>query len=354
MLIGRQPTSPEPTGSRVGALGAAAAWTRVATIALWVVILAGPVLALLALTSENNGAPTRDAGTEPRVARSSTGPEEFAVRYVHAWLTAEADEPGSGDLLGRFLPDPPSSSTGTVTAARVTDLQPAMAREVRPGYWSITVSGLVHPADNETDDDAKTDAAQDDDANGVGTARVRYWRVGVLAQGDATAGGTGDNSHQSSAVRGYIATSLPAMVAAPTRTAAPQDAYVTAVDGAPGAVGGSVAEFIELYLTGQELDRYLAPGIRITAPRPAAYLDAEVVRLAAAGTGVDLTANATPADGDQIRVLATVQPYTDAGAAPLLQYALKLTGRAGRWEVAGLDPAPLLQKPNSDPTGGPR
>jgi hypothetical protein len=59
-----------------------------------------------------------------------------------------------------------------------------------------------------------------------------------------------------------------------------------------------------------------------------------------AGTSPD--AAGAPAAGTRLRVLAQVQATDSAGGQWPLTYALTLTSVAGQWDIAAIDPAPLL------------
>lgn len=315
-----------------GSVISAATATRMVTVALWAAIVAGPALGVAALLN-SDPPPTKVGPDVATVQRSAVGPGDFAIRYVTVWLE-QSD--GDGQELRKFYPDLPAPFPTAQVRRAARGLRLAAAWEVRPGYWSVTVAGQV------VEHDGKAWRRTPD----------RFWRVGVLARGDAAAGGTASNG----AVAGYVATGLPTEVAGPQQAELPELAYGPSVDGTPGPVGDSVERFLGLYLTGRPgLDRYLAPGARITSPRPAPYLDVRVLRLAAADQDgeIDLTSSEVPTDGTGLSVLATVQPFTDAGQAAPLSYALTLSSRAGRWEVAGLDPAPALATDRRSPTKAP-
>lgn len=326
---------------RAGQVDSAAVTTRLVTVGMWLLILAGPVLGLAAVMTDTD-VPATTTGARPSredvVQRSAIGPGDFAIRYVTTWLSADGSDPEDMETIQKFFPDatelPPLAATRTASGLRV-----AAAHEVRPGYWAVTVVGQVVeyvPSSGKTKDDTDTPTP-------AAFPGLSYWQVGVLAHGNPASGGTSASREGSAKRPSYVATGFPSLVAAPAHGELPESGYGTAVDGAPGALGDTISEFLRLYLTGSsEISRYLAPNADISAPTRAPYLDSEVLSLAAAGDAVDLTTGGSPANGERLRMLATVQPYTDAGAGPPMQYALTLAGRADRWEVAALDPAPRL------------
>lgn len=283
----------------------AAMLTRIATVLVWLLIASGPALGLLALATAADGPVGPVAAAPPQ--RSFLGPGDFAIRYVTAWLAS-----GDAESLRPYFPDAPDLTVRSESTQRVTGLRLAAASESVPGYWSVTVAGV---ADRTT----------------------RYWQVGVVAHGDPAHGGISAGNTQPS----YVATSLPAEVSRPATAKAAQLAYSSIAEGASGVVGKTVEGFFGAFLTGAEIDRYLAPGTRLRSPSATGYTRVRVTQVAAVGD-VDLTVADNPADGQRLRLLVTVQPTTGIQPAPAMQYAIRLAARAGRWEIAAVDPLPLL------------
>ncbi len=94
------------------------------------------------------------------------------------------------------------------------------------------------------------------------------------------------------------------------------------------------------YLAGSgELVPLLSPGTQL-APLPGApYAAVQVTQVSADRAGLD---GSVPADGTLAEVLVAVTATDPAGTQWPLQYALRMRARAGRWEVAALEPGPLL------------
>ncbi|MGW2939212.1 hypothetical protein ACWDA7_47600 [Streptomyces sp. NPDC001156] len=82
-----------------------------------------------------------------------------------------------------------------------------------------------------------------------------------------------------------------------------------------------------------EVDRYLAPGVNLTALSPAPYTAVSVEQISAVEEAA--AAEKVPADGTTVRVLASVEARNAGGRWPLV-YELTLKARSGRWEVAAL------------------
>ncbi len=112
----------------------------------------------------------------------------------------------------------------------------------------------------------------------------------------------------------------------------PRSSYGVSVP--EGDLSAAVGEFLAAYLTGAgEVDRYLAPGVNLTAVSPAPYASVEVQQVWAVEEAA--ADQAVPADGTNVRVRAAVEARDAAGRWPLA-YELTLTARSGRWEVSAL------------------
>ena len=80
---------------------------------------------------------------------------------------------------------------------------------------------------------------------------------------------------------------------------------------------------------------------------PTPYRSVTVIKVA---TGPSPASDAPdPVDGDQLHALVAVTAIASDSQKISLTYALLLTLRAGRWEITGLDPAPLRQPATSNP-----
>lgn len=272
--------------------------TRCITYGLLSALAAGPVALGLAVGQVATGAPT--AASAP-VSAADTGGEqvavgEFAQQFVLAWLQTprgrESSLVGFVDIASLQLPNKPVVATQPSTA----QLTPA-----GPGIWSVTVGATV------------TDAA--------GPSR-RYFQVPVQYVGGA-----------------MVATSLPAPMPAPGTAAAPELAYqYTASISDPSAT--AAGQFLSaLLLAGGDVTRYVSPGTAIAAVSSAPYT---AVRVLEVRTDQDLRDSpmVVPRGGD-LHVLVTAQATVSAEQQVTVQYPLTLRVRAGRWEVASVDPVPL-------------
>ncbi|WP_395100701.1 conjugal transfer protein [Streptomyces noursei] len=315
--------SPQPdTGWATTSMstGAMANWTAVVRWGAWGLLLTGPLLGGLALSSTTQpvAVPTRDEAPRAQPASSdAVAPAGFAEVYVAAYVKA-GDSDADAQELAAFYPAARSMSwSGGGGAERAESASAVQVRQVSAGYWSVTIAARITGSSK----------------NGDG-GRVRYFQVPVRATG---ARGTS----------GWTAAALPAEVAAPTgsKGVTPELSYGSAhapLDSDPAVQ--TVRGFLAAYLTGRgELDRYLSPGTALHAVRPAPYTAVTVTQIAEHGHGPAEGAEAqVPPDGVQRRLLVDVQgdgKYT--GGRPMT-YAIELRARDGRWEVAALEAAPAL------------
>ena len=270
---------------------------RLSRVAVWTGIAAGPVALVLAVTSipATVEAATAARPTAVRTAAAATDPAGYAQLFISAWLRSSADDATSAQavLAQSMAPDAdlPDPAADAQTAPQLVTAVRSAQRD--GGVWSVTVAAQY--------------------ANGS----VRYYAVPVTADRTGTS---------------FTVTGAPGVVAGPARAEVPKPAYgVTVPDGdLPSAVG----EFLSAYLTGAgEVDRYLAPGVQLSAVSPAPYQAVTVQQVSAIEAAA--AAGQVPADGTKVRVHVAVEARDDAGRWPLA-YELTLKARSGRWEVAAL------------------
>ncbi|MEU5324146.1 conjugal transfer protein [Streptomyces sp. NPDC021056] len=273
---------------------------RLSRVALWTLIAAGPIALGLSLTSPSASTAVAAATQDPPAATLRTtavgaDPSGYAQLFVSAWLRSSADDASSAQarlaqsMAPRVaLPDPLSAAqSAPVSVTAVRSAQRAQ------GAWSVTV------------------AAQYADG------RVRYYAIAVAADRAGTS---------------FAVTGAPGVVAGPARAVVPTSVYGVSVP--ERDLSSAIGEFLAAYLTGTgEVERYLAPGVRLTAVSPGAFTavvlqQVSAVQEVAAGERV-------PADGTRVRVRADVEAR-DAGGRWPLAYELVLTARSGRWEVSAL------------------
>ena len=274
-------------------------------MALWLLVVSGPVAAVLLATQVSafgGRLETVTGQVAVEVAPDTTGVEGFAELFVVAFLGAGED---SAEALAPFLGGASLDGVtdGSWFATRTISLG---AREIGPGYYAVTIATEVVAADSESDGQPVWIP--------VG---MRFYTVGVAET-----------------ETGWAVTGLPTLVAAPTR-AVPPELLVQrfgGLDGAPG-LEEMVPRFLAAFLAGDgELARYTAPSSDIVAVQPPPFVNVEILK---AGF-VD-----TP-DGS-LQVAVIVRATDTAGRVQVLQYALVVEQRDGRWEVSELLLAPPLK-----------
>lgn len=296
--------------------GAAVGLTRLVRVVVWVFLAMGPLafgMFLLSPSPMTTAAPT---GTADGAAGERTAVTAFAEDFVTTWLSATRGEedllqPYVADVAGVSLPVEPVEASG-VSTAQVEQLD---------GLWSVTVAVTV--------------------MEGKPVAPVRrYFQTAVL--------------YAEGAVR---AQTYPAQVAAPS-VAVPHSLGYREVIGSGHPIFGSTEAFLAAMLTGAgEVSRYTTPGAAISAVLPPPYARISITEVFA-DRPVDDDPAALPANGDQVRVLVTVEAEATKARQTSLQYALTLAARDGRWEVAEIDLTPALaptadeQSSSPDPATG--
>ncbi|MET8747270.1 conjugal transfer protein [Streptomyces sp. NPDC004728] len=313
----------EAGGWSLGSLGAAANTVTVLRRTAWALMVAGPVLAGWALVSQPAvtapAAPIRQE--QPAAGQSAAGPGGFAELFVNAYLTAGA---GTEELLAPFLPNARDVSlTAEPGVQRAQEVAAVRVQLVSSGYWSVTVAARVTPVGPT---DGKKKPKPDQVGAGAGPV-LRYFQVPVRT-------GTGG---------ALAAAALPAEVGAPLSAEAPVLAYGQSVPvRSTDPAGQTLTGFFAAYLAGSgELDRYLSPGTALAAVSPAPYTQVEVDRLAEVGTN-DPGSSGPQSDGARRRLLVDITASDPGGQKRPLTYAITITARDGRWEIASVEGAPVL------------
>ncbi|MFC5802593.1 conjugal transfer protein [Streptomyces formicae] len=145
-----------------------------------------------------------------------------------------------------------------------------------------------------------------------------------------------------------VAATLPAEVSAPPVGEAAGLAYGPMHEARSSApVVQTLQAVFSAYRAGSgELEPYLSPGTAISPVSPAPSAATAVQRLAEAGRRDPYAAeSAKPRDGQRRRLLVEVEAVGPSGAGWPLAYAVELRARDGRWEVAALGAAPVLEDP---------
>ncbi|MEU2674601.1 conjugal transfer protein [Streptomyces sp. NPDC007164] len=317
----------EAGGWSLGSLGAAANTVTVLRRTAWALLVAGPVLAGWALVSRPAAAPAAAPvrQEQPAAGQSAAGPGGFAELFVSAYLAAGE---GTEEALAPFLPNARDVSlTADPGVQRAQEVAAVRVRLVSSGYWSVTVAGRVAPA-------GAPDGKKKPDEVGTGSGPVlRYFQVPVRT-------GTGG---------ALAAAALPAEVSAPLSGEAPVLAYGQSVPvRSSDPAGQTLAGFFAAYLAGSgELDRYLSPSTALAAVSPAPYTQVEVDRLAEVGTN-DPGSALPQSDGARRQLLVDITASDTGGQKRPLTYAITITARDGRWEIASVEGAPVL---SNEPAG---
>lgn len=280
---------------------------KAATVLLMAALVCGPVgLAVAGLAVYSSAAPPPVAQVQVQdlsPQRAAAG--EFAERVVVAWLTTprgqEAKLTGLVQVPAVTLPQVPFKvADPTVSTTEQVD-----------GVWAVTVAVTVT--------DQRKQPAR------------RFFQVPIMVEPGAR----------------VTALSLPAPVAGPTVGVLPRLSYRFQVDPA-GPVAETAAQFLGAYIAGQgDVTRYVSPAVQIQAVTPAPYTAVQVTDLAG---DTDIDTAGVPKDRTQLRVLVGADASVSSKQQVSVTYALTLLARAGRWEVAAIDPTPALADPRSGTT----
>ncbi|MCX4617924.1 conjugal transfer protein [Streptomyces mirabilis] len=292
----REAGAPMAAGARLESMRRRVRLSRLVVLSA---IAAGPVALCVAVASAPTTvqAATSSKPAAVRNAAVAADPGGYAQLFVSVWLRSSADDATSAQarLAQSMAPDIelPAPDPAAGAQSKPESVTAVRSAQRESGTWSVTV------------------AAQYADGS------VRYYAVPVAADPAATS---------------FTVTGAPGVVAGPARTEAPKSSYGVTVP--EGDLSSAVGEFLAAYLTGAgEVDRYLAPGVRMSAVSPAPYTTVSVQQVSAVE---EAAAGQVPADGTKVRVLVQVEARDSGGRWPL-GYELTLKARSGRWEVAALE-----------------
>ncbi|GHG04305.1 conjugal transfer protein [Streptomyces filamentosus] len=280
---------------------------------VWAALAAGPAALLIASARTAPVAVSQAAATRPAAVRpadsgsADSGPAGFAEMVLGLWLESGTAAESSPELTQlRLLA--PGVQTPRWGSRPVAVMQTATVRTTRQnsGAWAVTVAARLA--------DTAPDVPDEESVRGL-----RYFTVPVTE--------TGTN-----AGRGYVA-GAPRETAGPKPGQPPASPYTARIEDTAltDTVGGFLAAFLG---ADNGVERYLAPGTLLARPgSPFAVVD--IVQVLSQGR--------TPPVGQagaSARVRAEVSATDSAGRIWPMAYALTLTARDGRWEIASLDPAP--------------
>ncbi|USQ85884.1 conjugal transfer protein [Streptomyces phaeoluteigriseus] len=253
---------------------------RLSRLALFTAIAGGPAALGVAVMSGPTTV-TAAPSAKPTTVRSATAtaadPTGYAQVFLDAWLRSSTDDANSAQarLAHSLAPDVdlPDPIAAQQVPASVTAVRSAQQGD---GKWAVTA------------------AAQYADG------RLRYFVVPVTADASGAS---------------FTVTGAPGAVAGPTRAAVGQSPYKVSVP-SDGDLSSAVGEFFGAYLTGAgEVDRYLAPGVKLSPVSPTPYTTVSVQQVWGAEKAA--AAAQVPADGTKVRVHVQVKAQDDAGRWPL-------------------------------------
>ncbi|MGI9018770.1 MAG: hypothetical protein ACR2HR_16975 [Euzebya sp.] len=274
-----------------------ATWrVRLLTTGLWILVVSGPVLGLIALADASPA-----ATSPPRQERpfGLAGLAELAVLAHLSTLPGTAPVWLSPAHPGLRLPPRAIEglSTDQLTAAaqavRSTGMSAAAValNPAGPGRWGVTVAVIRD-------------------------GRTEGWQVTVADTGT-----------------GLLVETLPALVALPTQQGPPTPAITPLRPPDPDdRLATAVSRFLSAYLSADgELQRYLSAEADVRAP-PTPLAGIELRRIA---TG--------EVDDHHVAVLAETLLIGSDGGVQIAQYPLLMGRVDGRWEVQRLLPAVPVQ-----------
>ncbi|MFD6549689.1 conjugal transfer protein [Streptomyces sp. NPDC058398] len=274
---------------------------RVSRLVLFTAITAGPVaLGVAVMSRQATVAATpsdKTASVSVRTAATGADPAGYAQLFVDAWLHSSTDNASSAQARLAQSLAPGVDLPDRIAGAQAEPASVTAVRSVQRGVgaWAVTVAAQ-YPG-----------------------GQLRYFVVPV------TAGASGDS---------FAVTGAPGVVAGPARAAVSRLPYRVSVP-SEGDLASAIGKFLGAYLTGAgEVDRYLAPGVRLSPLSPAPYTAVTVQNVSGAEEAA--ADEEVPADGTKVRVLAQVEARDAAGRWPLA-YELTLQARSGRWDVAALE-----------------
>ncbi len=282
---------------------------------MWGALGAGPLALAAALYAPRTAVVQAAPAPHPAEASTPADPRGAAELFVDLWLRADgADADSSIATAVRALApevDLPKRPRSTDAPAAAAGRVVAIRTAVGPGTWTVVVAAVRDRAEPAPAGSPTTV-----------TPLVRYYAVS----------GTGGTEGLPVTIGG-----APAEVAAPNAVAVPAAQFTHRVP-AGSALEASLGEFVRAYLGGGQsggLERYLSPGLRVSAPKTAPYVRIEVTDVLADAEAA--TAAAVPADGTKARVRIQVSGEDKQGVRWPLVYRAEVTARAGRWEVSALE-----------------
>ncbi|QSB14914.1 hypothetical protein JQS43_00515 [Natronosporangium hydrolyticum] len=286
--------------------------SRLLAYGLWGLLVVALLLGLVNCVGVPGAGGSQAESEEPPLALVAP-PGGCAELLVAAWLAGDAELLADVPGLPRGAPEPGvREATGTYTAA------------VTPGdgAWAYLIGAEVRVrVDPDDEPGGATDELADEDR--WRSAGTQFFQVTMVP----TAGG---------GCNGWRPAALPAQVPAPALAGDGSDPYEQPYPVSLPASGTELSHTLESFFAGmltggENLERYVAPGVYIAPLTPPPYQEVDVTEVRAR----DELAAPVPADGTVAQLLVTVA--TDADQLPLV-YPVTAGVRGGRWEVIALDP----------------
>ncbi|MEU7031458.1 conjugal transfer protein [Streptomyces sp. NPDC046275] len=236
------------------------------------------------------------------------GPAGFAELFLGVWLrSGTGEQTPATRTLKTMAPAVPPPVWGKSPVA-VDELVAVRTVPAGNGSWTVTVAADMPDTVGEQGNEA---------------AGLRYFTVPVTL-----------TDQRGTKTDGWSFTAgAPSEVAGPTVAQLPDSTFTTSVT--ERSLADSVSGFLTAYLgTAGGAERYLAPGTVLPPLPPAIYLTVQTQQILADRPARD---HKPSPDGARLQVRADVVATDAAGRRWPLTYALTLTARAGRWEIAALD-----------------
>lgn len=315
---------------RATILGRGSSWTngrdlsaKLTTGALVAAIVCGPLALVVAFagTSTQPASVADSTGSALTTTEQSTG--AYSLAYVAAWLSATKEDPGQlADYIGLESIPEISDVPWAYRNIAVASTLPAEAGHL----VTVVVSANVKELGVEGQGKTTTDVWP-----------RRYFQVTVKA-----------------ADTNMRVLGLPSPIAGPAQGEPANLDYSQSLP-LSDATADAVSAFLGAYLAESgEIARYISPDSEITAIVPAPYVAVDLVDVRA-----DVAPSTSPADGETVAVLVTAALSSAVDQKLTATYALSLTARAGRWEVAAIEAAPIetsdsetnRTNPTPSPTG---
>lgn len=283
--------------SKAALLGRVAAWTLVA------VVIAGSVFGFLAYTKPPaEASPVAEKGLDSSEQQAG----DYAKNFVASWLRATKTDSAGLETFRNI-------GQGEVTQKQPTEFRDLSTASIETGANGI--STVIISAALRVPGEPSADASQ----KPADKWETTWFQVNV-AQGNGQ----------------FSVLQWPTPVAAPTAGQQVQTGYK--YEGS-AEINSTVDSFLQAYILNDgDVSRLVSPETKIN---PLGANPFKTVTVTKVMTDSDFR-DEVPKDGTTARALATGALGESATENRVVNYALSLETRGGRWEVTAIDPAPLL------------